>query len=477
MPPKETRYQKVAQELGHQIENGVYRAGEKLPGVRRLARQFGVSVNTTLHALEQLEGEGQVTARPRAGFFVKAATVPVGEPRSTETQGHPLAVTGQELVLRLAWAARRPGIAQLGTAVPHPDFLPVAAIEQAHGAVRRGGQAGLQTYEFPPGHFELRRHIARRMMDAGCPLDPDEVVITGGCQEAIMLALGAVAQPGDIVAIESPAFYGLLQGIEAQGLQALEIPGDPETGISLEALQLALEQWPIKAVAAVTNFSNPLGGTIPDERKRRLVQLLAEHGTVLIEDDIYGELGHEGERPNAAKAFDEAGEVIYCSSFSKTVSPGLRIGWAAPGRYLDRMNFRKFATNQAAPSHPQRAMAHFLAEGQLERYLRNIRGRYQAHVARAIEAIRRSFPEEVRVSQPAGGYVIWVELPEDVDALELHETALGEGVSLAPGPIFSPSHKFRNCIRLNCAQPWDAVLEPALARIGALVRPPRPTRT
>ncbi|MFA9461247.1 PLP-dependent aminotransferase family protein [Thiohalorhabdus methylotrophus] len=470
MPQKETRYQQVALELGHQIEQGVYQPGEKLPGVRRLARQFGVSVNTTLHALEQLEGEGRLTARPRAGFYVKAATTPIREPRSTETQGHPQAVTGQELVLRLAWAASRPGIAQLGTAVPHPSFLPVEAIEQAHGAARRRGGAGLQTYEFPPGHFELRRHIARRMMDAGCPVDPDEVVITSGCQEAIMLALDAVTEPGDIVAIESPAFYGLLQGIEAQGLQALEIPGDPETGISLEALQLAVEQWPIKAVAAVTNFSNPLGGTIPADRKKRLVRLLAERGAVLIEDDIYGELGYEGERPTAAKAYDEQGSVIYCSSFSKTVAPGLRIGWAVPGRNLDLLNFGKFATNQAAPSYPQRALAHFLAEGQLERYLRGIRGRYQTHVARAIEAIRRRFPAEVRVSQPRGGFVIWVELPEDVDALQLHETALGQGVSIAPGPIFSPSQKFRNCLRLNCAQPWEDILEPALERIGALLR-------
>lgn len=471
MPDKETRYQQVAQELDHQIEQGVYRPGEKLPGIRRLARQFGVSVNTTQHALEQLEGEGRLTARARAGFYVKAAPAQARKPRFTETQGYPQAVTGQELVLRLTWAARRPGIAQLGTAVPHPDFLPIAAIEQAHGMVRRRGNAGLQSYEFPPGHFELRRHIARRMMDAGCPADPDEIVITSGCQEAIMLALDVVTEPGDIVAIESPAFYGLLQGIEAQGLQALEIPADPETGISLEALQLALEQWPVKAVAAVTNFSNPLGGSIPTERKKKLVRMLAAHAAVLIEDDIYGELGHEGPRPTAAKAYDEGGNVIYCASFSKTVSPGLRIGWTVPGRHLDLINFRKFAVNQAAPSYAQRALAHFLAEGQLERYLRGIRGRYQANVARAIEAIIRHFPAEVRISHPRGGFVIWVELPEDVDALQLHEAALAEGVSIAPGPIFSPSQKYRNCIRLNCAQPWGEVLEPALARIGALVRP------
>jgi len=468
MTEAETRYQQVARELDHQIDQGIYRPGEKLPGIRRLARQFGVSVNTTLHALEQLEGKGRIAARSRAGFYVKAVSQ-VEEPRSADLEGCPQAVTGQDLVLRLTWAARRPGIAQLGTAVPHPQFLPIAAIEQAHGVVRRRGGTGLQSYEFPPGHFELRRLIARRMMDAGCRVDPDQVVITSGCQEAIMLALESVTRRGDIVAIESPAFYGLLQGIEAQGLKAVEIPGNPESGISLEALQLALEQWPIKAVAAVTNFSNPLGGSLPVDRKKQLVRMLAEHDAVLIEDDIYGDLPHEGERPNAVKAYDEQGNVIYCGSFSKTVSPGLRIGWTIPGRNLDRLNFRKFAISQAAPSYSQRALTHFLAEGQLERYLRGIRGKYQTQVARSVETIVRYFPDEVRVSQPRGGYVIWVELPEDIDALTLHEVALREGVSIAPGPIFSPSRKYENCIRLNCAQPWEEVMEPALQKIGGLI--------
>ena len=307
------------------------------------------------------------------------------------------------------------------------------------------------------------------MSDAGCRVSPDEIIVTSGCQEALVLALRATTSPGDVVAIESPSFYGLLQAIESLGLKALEIPTDPVTGISLEALELALEKWPVGACVLTANFSNPLGGCMPDEKKRALVSLLAACGIPLVEDDIYGDLGFEGRRPAALAAFDARHEgVIYCASFSKTLSPGLRLGWIVPGRWREKVEYLKYVNSLAAPTLSQHAVAEFLRHGGYDRHLRQVRRAYAGQVGRMIEAVGRYFPEGTRVTQPRGGFVIWLALPEQTDALALCREAMARRISIAPGPIFSASGKYRNCIRLNCAQPWDDRLESALETLGGL---------
>lgn len=324
-------------------------------------------------------------------------------------------------------------------------------------------------YEFPPGELNLRRQIARRMTEIGSPTDPEELVITNGCQEALVLALRAITVEGDVIAIESPTYYGLFQVIEFLGLKALEIPTHPHDGISIEALEFALEQWPVKAVIATPNFSNPLGGCMSDQRKRALVKLLARKQITLIEDDIYGDLGFSGERPSITRSFDTRGEtVIYCSSFSKTLAPGLRVGWIAPGKHLDRIEYLKYVMNLATPTAPQLAVADMLERGGYDRYLRQARQEYAHAVDRMSRAIEKYFPEGTRVTRPQGGFVLWVEFPSGVDSELLYETALQHGICIAPGPMFSATRKYRNFIRLNAAVQWEPRVEKALIKLGQL---------
>ncbi len=462
-------YEQVATRLAEQIDEGLYRPGDRLPGVRRLARQFGVSISTIVQAQGLLEDDGHLEARPRSGYYVRAQVWPRPEaPAISRPTVRPMPVTGQELVLRLVQAANEPDFIQLGAAVPAPDFLPTRAIQRALAAAARAGGRELATYQFPPGSPELRRQIARRMADAGCRLTPDEIIITSGCQDALILALRAVASPGDVVVIESPSFYGLLQAIDSLGMKALEIPTDPATGISLEALELALEKWPVRACVLTANFSNPLGCVMPVDKKRALVALLARLDIPLIEDDIYGELGFAGDRPPALRAFDETGGVIYCASFSKSLSPGLRLGWMAPGRWREQIEYLKYVTSLAAPTLSQLAVADFLQHGGYDRHLRQVRGAYARQVAIMTRAVGKYFPEGARVTQPRGGFVLWVELPEKVDALSLCQQALEQRISIAPGPVFSASGKYRNFIRLNCAQPWNDALDRALMIVGRM---------
>lgn len=466
-----TRYRDIAEELARQIATGVHCPGDRLPGVRSHAQQRGVSVATAVAAYQVLVDAGYIEARPRSGFYVRARQ-PIqaieAEPAAKATP--PRLVTGQAMAMALIKAANDPAIVQLGAAVPDPAFLPTQAIGRALAQVVRTRRAETAGYMMPPGAPELRRQIARRMSETGGTVSADDIVITTGCQEALSLALRAVTVPGDVVAVESPAFYGLLQVMESLGLEALEIPAHPREGLALDALAFALDRWKVAACVVSPNFSNPLGCRMPDENKRALVRLLGKHRIPLIEDDVYGDLGFAPQRPSTCKGLAPHADILYCSSFSKTLAPGLRIGWvAATGERRERIEYLKYVTSIASPTVPQLAVADLLGTGRYERYLREVRGRYASAVARTSDAVMKSFPEATRISQPQGGFVLWLELPEGTDSFALARRALRKGVSIAPGTLFSASGKFGNFIRLSSARVWDARMERALVQLAKLI--------
>lgn len=462
-------YEQVAQKLQKQVASGVYRQGERVPSVRRLSDQLDVSISTVVEAYRRLESRGVLEARPQSGYYVRTRLwQPPAQPEISKPHCSPTAVSVSALVLKMLRASRDPEVLPLGVAVPHPSLLPAKALNGIVARLARRDTGRGIAYDFPPGNPELRRQISRRALDAGCTLSPDDIVTTSGCQEALSLCLRAVTKPGDTVAIESPAFYGTLQLIEQMGLKAVEIPTCPRKGISVEALKLALDRWKIKACLVVPNFSNPTGAVMPEERKKRLVQLLAEREVPLIEDDIYGDLAHSSSRPKAAKSYDRKGLVMLCSSFSKTLAPGYRVGWVVPGRWREQIQHLKYVSTMATATLPQLAIAEFLERGGYDHYLRKTRVLYAQGIERMTHAIARSFPEGTRVTQPAGGFVLWVELPKKVDSLELQRRALARKISIVPGPLFSPKQAYRNCIRLTCALPWDERLERALVTLGRL---------
>lgn len=464
-----TLYQRVAERIQGLVDGGTLRPGERIPSVRRLSAQLSVSVTTVLEAYRVLEDRGVIEARPQSGYYVRARHQTPPLPRKTECAPTPMPLEDGERILRIVNEAAQPGIVCLGSAVPSHEFFPNARLNRELArAVREEPERAL-AYDVVEGHGELRVQIARRAMEAGLSLTPDDIVTTGGGQSAMYLCLRAVTKPGDTVAIESPTYYGLLESLELLHLKALEIATDPETGICLDALSDALDAQPIAACALVPNFGNPLGHCMPSESKRRLVSLLAHHDVPLVEDDVYGDLYFGTSRPRSARAFDTDGRVLWCSSFSKTLSPGYRIGWAAPGRYRRAVTRLKFAAQVAAPTPPQMAVARFLESGGFDRHLRRLRRTYRELTLRMSGAIAAHFPEGTRVSRPQGGQVLWVEMPEAVDALALHDAAIAEGVSIAPGPIFSASGRYRNFVRINTAMPWSGEVERAVESLGRLV--------
>lgn len=463
-----TLYEDVANRLAEMIDHGTLREGDRIPSVRRLHDQWSVSVSTVLAAYRLLEDRGLVEARPQSGYYVKPETRHrLAEPQLAGHKSEPREVDLTSLVMRLTQRAGRLDLVGLGCGSPDESLLPIDALNRTMGRVVRQ-HPDSHGYSVTPGHPALRRALAARMVDAGCSVGPDDVVVTCGAQEAVALCLQAVAQPGDAVVVESPTYFGLLELLQVQGLRAIEVPSHPRDGIDLARLAKVLSAQRVAACALVSNFTNPLGSLMSDAKKARLVELLAAARVPLIEDDVYGELPFEGPRPKAVKAFDRDGRVLYCASLSKTLSPGLRVGWAAPGRWTQAVNRRKLVGSLGCATLPQLVAAEVLTTGGFDKHLRRLRRAYHEQVGRMSRVVARWFPPDTRVARPRGGQFLWVELPSGVDALALFEAAYDAGVSIAPGPMFSPSGRYRNCVRLNCSVRWTDAVEGAVRQLAEL---------
>jgi DNA-binding transcriptional MocR family regulator len=467
---KHLLYQDIADRLAELIKQGTYPPGSRIPSVRQTSEQNGVSISTVLQAYSLLESQGLIEARPQSGYYVRRqAARRLPEPEMSAAGRDPSLVSIHELTMMLLADTLNPSLVQLGAALPNPQLMPTKKINRILGNIVRQNQDNAHQYQFPPGWEPLRTQIAQRAVIGGCSLSPSDILITSGGIEAIDLCLHAVCRPGDIVATESPMYFGTLQTLEVQGLRALEIPTHPREGISVEALAFALEHNPIRAVLVISNFNNPLGSMIPDEKKRELVKLLARYEVPLIENDVSGEIYFGEKRPTVCKAFDEKGLVMLVSSFSKDISPGLRIGWVAAGRYLAEAIWLKSTISAASPTLPQMAVAQFLESGGYDQHLRRIRREYARNVELLSDAVVRYFPEDMRLTRPAGGFVLWVRLPESVDSLELYKTAHQAGITLAPGYVFSPTQQFPNFIRLNAAE-FNYSTERAMEKLGGMIR-------
>jgi DNA-binding transcriptional MocR family regulator len=465
-----TLYEDVAAHVAQAISAGTLRPGDRLPSVRKLSQQQRVSVSTVLQAYLHLESQGLIEARPQSGHYVKARPVAAVVPPASRPGGAPCQVQVTSLVARVYAAARDPKVVNLGAGLVSPSLLPTRKLSRITAALSRDLAELSVSYDLPPGNVDFRREVARRSIEWGCALSPDEIVTTCGASEAVILALRAVTRPGDAVAIESPTYYGLLQAIESLSRKAVEIPTCPQSGMVVDELERALDRHRIRAVLTVPNFHNPYGCVMPDADKRRLVELCASRGIAVIEDDIYGDLHHGPERPRALKSFDPDGSVLLCGSFSKTLAPGYRVGFCAPGRWREQVELLKFSQSIATPTLNQLAIAEFLRTGGYDHHLRGLRRAVTLQVQRVQAAIAECMPEGTRSSRPAGGCVVWVELPGKADALRLYERALQAGVGIAPGVIFSPKERYRNCFRVTCGEPWSPALQRAFATLGDLAR-------
>jgi DNA-binding transcriptional MocR family regulator len=471
-PAVEPLYHTLAEELRTAMEEGRLAPGARLPSVREAARQRELSLNTVLAAYRQLETRGLIEARPQSGYYVKprlavtrtSTLTKPGWARSTD-----LAVLDQ--ITAVIAAQSLPGYVDLSLACPKiSEFYPGEKLARILGDLARRRPALLTDYSLPPGPPLLREQIAHHGEALGMRLDPEQIVITNGCLEALTLALRAVTRPGDTVGIESPTYFCLMPLFAHLGLKALEIPTHPETGLSLDALELLLSEKRIAAVMAMPNVHNPLGSIMPLAAKKRLAKLVNDHRIPLIEDAIYAELQFTSPLEPAVRSFDRDGWIIVCSSFSKTLAPGFRIGWIDAGRFHREVANLKFTSSVAQPALLSEAIGIFLETGGYASHLRRLRRTYATQLDRLRGLVAEYLPEGTRATVPAGGYLLWVELPEPCSAARLFQDALAAHISLTPGTLFSPTGRHTRHIRLSGCYPLEGHYAGALATLGRLAK-------
>lgn len=465
------KYLQVADAIEKLIQEEAIAIGDKLPSVRILSEEYGISFGTALQCYYHLESKGLVESRPKSGYYVRFNNRRLPTAPSVLQQPYIAnEVSVENMVETVFKNTKTKGFIDISKSTPDISLLPIAKLNKSVQWVLRNSTEQTLQYENVQGNSELRSQLTKLCFNWGAKFRSDDIIVTAGCVEAIVLCLKAVTNPGDTVAIESPTYFGIFQITQILGLKVMEIASDPVTGVDLDDLEWKIKRFKIKACVFIPNFNNPLGSCMPDEKKRQLVELVTKYAVPLIEDDIYGDMYFGKTRPKTCKSFDKEGIVLYCSSFSKTVAAGYRIGWCIPGRYMQRIKTLKTMTTLSGTPLTQMAVAHFLSIGRYEYHLKKLRRTLYTQCLRYQQAIITHFPSDVKISRPQGGFVLWIELSRRVSSTKLYTEAIKYGISLAPGEFFSPVGHYSNCIRVGYGKPYDKHVDYGLHVVGSIIK-------
>ena len=462
-------YVDISNNIAKLIRNEVLKPGERLPSVRMLCQEHNISMNTAKRIFLELEAQSLIESKPQSGYFVsrlpyrKLPLPAVSKPSQAGNNKEP-----EELIRKVYANIGRTDLTLFSVGAPAGELLPLTKLNKEIMHATRELKGSGTAYEQLQGNETLRRMIATRAMYWGGSLHENDLVTTAGGMNALSFCMMALGKPGDTIAMESPCYPGTLQLARSLGLKVLELPTHPATGIEIDALKKAIPR--INLCLLVPNFNTPLGSCMPDEHKEEVVKLLAKHHIPLIEDDIYGDLYFGTQRPTCCKAFDKDGTVLWCSSVSKTLAPGYRVGWVAPGRYKEQIMKLKLVHAISSSTLIQEAVANFLKTGRYENHLRKLRQTLHSNYQHYIQAIAEYFPEGTKTSRPQGGLALWVEFNKKVNTTELFDSALKQKISIAPGRMFTLQDQFENCMRLSIGFPWSEAVKHKLKLLGRLAQ-------
>ena len=464
-------YLQVAIGIEKMIADDVLKIGDKLPSVRMLSEEYGISMGTAFQAYYHLEGKGLIESRPKSGYYVRFNHRRYPEmPKQFRPEPVSHDVSVNEMINSIFFDSTSDDVINFAMAIPDSSLLPVAKLNKSVIHSLRNEKDSCITYEQTQGNIELREQIAKLSFNWGGKVKPADVIVTGGCLEAITICLKAITKPGDTVAVECPTYFGIYQAVENLGLKVVEVTTCSTDGIDLDCLQKVISSCDIKACIVVPNFNNPLGSCMPEENKRRLVDLITRHNIPLIEDDIYGELYFGKSRPKTCKYFDKKGLVMHCSSLSKSLCPGYRIGWAIPGKFTYQVKQVKRMLNICSPTLTQAAVAHFLKNGRYEYHLKTLRKALHTQCLRYMQAIIKYFPADTKISRPHGGFVLWLELNKKINAFKLRTEAMNYKISVVPGRVFSANCNYSNFIRISFGKRWSEDVDYGLMMLGRLIK-------
>ncbi|SNR42251.1 PLP-dependent aminotransferase family protein [Flavobacterium sp. ov086] len=466
MSVKSFRYEQVAQKIEENINILQLRTGDKAPSVRQVRRDLKVSLNTVFQAYSLLEAKGLIISRPRSGYIINSLSSSLKIPETKSRPMLPANVEITAMAVAMMKNAKENGIVNFSILAPVNEFIPITSLNKAVKASL--SEAGNDNFQYPlvDGHPNLLKQISVLSLEWKKPLSPNKILITNGGMEAINLCLDSITSKGDIIAVESPTYHGILQSLERRGLKALEIKVDPQNGLCIDDLELALANNKVAACIFMPRCHNPTGSSMSEENKIRLVELLGRQNIPMIEDDCLGELSFGITKSYPAKAYDNYDNVLYCSSFSKTLAPGFRIGWVSAGKHHLSIEKLKFGSNISTNGILQDAIGKYLESGLYNKHIRKMRNDLQGQMIKYIGAINQYFPHGTKLAVPKGGLSIWIELPTGLNAFEFQKKALSQGIGICPGHIFSSLEYYENFIRLNYCPLWNNKIENAIKNLG-----------
>ncbi len=463
------KYLKLAKTFERQLRAGVLRVGDRLPSVRQLRTHHRVSAATAVGCYLWLERQGYVRARPKSGFFVSRTPQAEGPaPEISARARGPLRINMGGLPIEPTAVSDRSGYLDLGPAVVGAGLLPMARLNRSIRLALSAFTDNAVKYEDSRGNVRLRRQIAKLVFRQGATCSADDIVVTSGWTEAFNLSVRAIAKPGDVVAVETPGCYEVLRALEALHMRAIEVPHVRGQGVDLNKLSADIQKHRIKAVLLCVTCQNPIGECVTDERKAEIVEFAVRHDLPMIEGDAFGDLVFSGERPKPLKAFDKTGLVLQCSSLAHYVAPGFNLGWSNAGRYQAEVERLKALSNLASARLPQLAMAEFLESGAYDKHVKQLRVALWQSVEASREEVLRTFPKGTRVSKPQGGFVLWIQLPDGYDGVDLYRKAASAGINILPGAVFSPGGDYKSYVRIACGHTFD-VMGPAIRTIASLI--------
>lgn len=449
------KYQELVDVLKRQIQSGIWSPGDKLPSLRKQCEHTGNSLMTVLHAYQLLESQGWIVSHARSGYRVAPRVKEPGVRQTSMAVSSTEHVDINEIIFEVLQASKNPQLVNFGFAYPSPDLYPRYHVTRALSAAARNMPLSSAFNNLPPGNEQLRSIIAKRYAAKGIEISPDEVVITAGALEALNLSLQACTRPGDWVVVESPTFYGALQSLQRLGLKALSVRTDPTTGIDIDSLERALQTHDVKACWLMSNHQNPLGFTLTDNKKKEIVDILKRYKVVLIEDDVYSEL-YEGTEPvSSMKMYDDTGNTMLCSSFSKSLIAGLRIGWIVAGKRALEIQKLQLMSTLATSAPIQMTLVHYLTSRNYELHLKQLRKKLAERKKKMTDLLELLLPSDVNIVSQSGGYFVWIEMPKHVDSMQIYRHVLQDNVSITPGKMFSPTEQYNHCIRLNASFELD----------------------
>lgn len=463
----EPLYVQLADHIQERIRSNALPPGTRLPTVRHLAQQLGVTRLTVHSAYAELQAGGWIEATVGRGTFVAART-PARLARPADRFGHEVTPAG--LMSDMLHMTQLPGLYELAKADPTPALFPLRNWQRASELALAADGAELLNYTTSQGDPVLRATLCELVRERGISAGPDEIMVTSGVSQGLALATEVLARPGMTVLVEQPTYLGLLNILAARGVEAVGLPVD-EHGLVVAAVEQALHDQRPAFLYTIPTFQNPGGVCLAPERRAALLELARRHNLPIVEDDIYARLAYDTAPPPALKSIDRSGQVIYLSSFSKCLMPGLRIGYAvAPAASIHKMVLARQAHDLCSPLLTQRALALFIERGWLHSHVRRVLPHYRERRDALLQALERFLPADVQWTYPHGGMACWVTLPQLTSSADLYMRAIARGVAFAPGEVFKATSDGQAHFRLCFGAESPERITEAVATLGSLLR-------